>query len=456
VAWVLINENLIDNHFIKNWVAGFEEYKLNSLISPAVAENITGIPSDEIIALARIIGNGDPVTFLPGYGLQRYKNGGQTIRSILSLAVITGNIGKSGAGFNYANLQSYIYDDTKEPESYYPDKVKDHPFRRSVSMAMLGPDILKAKDPEIKAIWVERGNPVLQSPDSNSVFEAFSKMDFRVVAEQFMTDTAKMADIILPAKDIFEQSDIIGSYWSPYIQFKPKVLEPAGDVLPESEIYFNIAKLIGLDATKDIIPEPGNNNIEEWLESRIRNYPLNNLDDLKRGPVLAPGLQYIAYEDMKFDTPSGKIELYSSRLADIWKSSPFPVYSPLHCDKDHNRKYPLTIMTPNTGSRIHSQFGNLDVIRRSVETPSVELSCRDAADRGINTGNKVRVYNNMGSFESVAKVTDRALSGNIVLPNGIWTDEGGGGNCLIRPEETDLGFGAAFHGNRAEIEKLSD
>lgn len=456
VASVLIKENMIDNHFISNWVYGFEEYKQNSLISPEKAEKITGIPEEEIIDLARMIGKGYPVTFLPGYGLQRYKNGGQTIRAILSLAIITGNLGKTGTGFNYANLQSYIYDDIPEPLSYYPDPLRDHPFRRSVSMAKLGHDILKTKDPEIKAIWVERGNPLLQLPDSGSVYEAFSKMDFIVVAEQFMTDTAKMADIILPAKDMFEQSDIISSYWSPYIQFKPKILEPEGEVTPETEIYFHLARLMGLVAARDIIPQPGNNNIEEWLEKRIRKYLLNNLDDLRKGPVLAPGLQNIAYEDMKFDTSSGKIELYSSLLEDKWNSSPFPVYSPIQSDSDKIRKFPLVIMTPNTGSRIHSQFGNLNVIRQSVEVPSVEISCRDASARCISNGDKIRVYNDRGSFESVAKVTGRVLPGNIVLPNGIWTDEGGGGNRLIEPEETDIGFGAAFHGNSAEIEKLSD
>ena len=92
-------------------------------------------------------------------------------------------------------------------------------------MTKLGSDILNTRNPEIKAAWIERGNPLLQSPDSNNVKKAFSALSFRVVVEQFMTDTASIADIILPAKDMFEQSDIIGSYWSPYIQFKPKVIQ---------------------------------------------------------------------------------------------------------------------------------------------------------------------------------------------------------------------------------------
>ncbi|MBA4321421.1 MAG: hypothetical protein C0408_01255, partial [Odoribacter sp.] len=358
-ARVLIDDDLIDSEFIDKYVYGFHQFKQSLSITPDDAEKITGIPASAIIELAHLIGTGERVTFLPGYGLQRYSNGGQTIRSILSLAVITGNLGKPGTGFNYANLQSYIFDHPKEPDSYYPDPASDGPFRRSVSMALLGKDLLRMKNPEIKAAWVERGNPLLQSPDSNTVSEAFAKMEFKVVVEQFMTDTASVADIILPAKDMFEQSDIIGSYWSPYVQFKPKILEPEGEIMPESEIYFLLAEHLGMEFEDDLIPGPGNENIEKWLENRIKGYSSLNLSDLRNGPVLAPGLQTVAYEDKKFETPSGLIELYSGLAQSKWKISPLPGYLPLKRDTLAKTNYPLILMTPNSGSRIHSQFGNL-------------------------------------------------------------------------------------------------
>ena len=141
------------------------------------------------------------------------------------------------------------------------------------------------------------------------MIKAFSRLEFKVVVDQFMTDTAAAADIILPAKDMFEQSDIIGSYWSPYVLFKPKVIESPGEVMPETEIYFHLAKRLNLKIDENLIPEPGNENIESWLDKRINGYSDLKVSDLKQGPVLAPGLQTIAYEDMKFDTPSGRIEL---------------------------------------------------------------------------------------------------------------------------------------------------
>jgi anaerobic selenocysteine-containing dehydrogenase len=453
VAGIIVNENLIDNLFIENHVKGYYEFRNSLKISASEAELITGIPEENIRELALIIANGGPVTFLPGYGLQRHLNGGQSVRAILSLAIITGNLGKRGAGFNFANLQSYIFDDIKEPLSYYPDAEKDLPFRRSVSMAKLGKDLLKANNPDIKAAWIERGNPVLQSPDSFNVRKAFSGMEFKVVVDQFMTDTAEMADIILPAKDMFEQSDIIGSYWSPYVQLKPKILESPGEVLPESEIYFHLAEKLKLNIGSSKIPEPGNENIESWLSSRIAGYSELVLSDLKNGPVLAPGLQKIAWEDMKFDTPSGKIELYSEDAKRIWNISELPEFVPIP-DESKNGKYPLAILTPNAGSRIHSQFGNLKIIKETAPEPAVLISTQEALKRNISSGNRIRVFNDHGEILSTARVCDRIPSGTAVLPNGIWLSEEGGANCLIDGRETDIGFGAAFHDNMVEIENV--
>jgi anaerobic selenocysteine-containing dehydrogenase len=452
IAKILIDENLIDRKYINENIAGFEAFSNSLCITKDAAEIITGIPASEIEALAHIIGMEGPVTFLPGYGLQRHFNGGQTIRSILSLAAITGNIGKPGAGFNYANLQSYVFDEVKEPDSYYPDPKRDIPFRRTLSMAKLGSDMLNTVNPVLKAAFIERGNPLLQSPDSNYVRKAFSSLQFKVVVEQFMTDTASLADIILPAKNMFEQSDIIGSYWSPYVQFKPKITEPPGDVIPESEIYFELARRLNINMPEEIIPEPGNFKIERWLENRIKGYTNLSLNDLRNGPVLAPGLQEIAYSDNKFETPSGKIELYSTEVERKWKVSPLPEFAPFSNSED---KFPLIFITPNAGNRIHSQFGNLKIVKENSEEPAVLISPIDAGQRKILTGMKVRVYNNSGELFSKARVSDRIPSGSVLLPNGIWFSEGGGGNLLIPGLETDMGFGAVFHDSKVEVE-LSD
>jgi anaerobic selenocysteine-containing dehydrogenase len=175
------------------------------------------------------------------------------------------------------------------------------------------------------------------------------------------------------------------------------------------------------------------------------------LQDLKKGPVLAPGLQHIAWEDLKFETPSGKIELWSEEAKRVWNISELPEYVEIP-DESENGKYPILILTPNAGNRIHSQFGNLKVIKDTTPEPAVLISTFDALNRSILTGNKIRLFNRNGEIFSTAQVSERIPSGTAVLPNGIWLNEGGGANFLIAGRETDIGFGAAFHDNMVEIE----
>lgn len=451
VAKILCDEGLTDDDFLKKNVKGLDEFRKSLKITVYDAAQITGIPPETIQELAYIIGNGGPVTIITGYGLQRHVNGGQTIRSILSLVILTGNIGKKGAGFNYANLQSYIFDDLKEPLSYYPDPSSDSPFRRCIAIARLGKDIQQTSGPSIKAAWIERGNPVLQVPDSTSVRKAFMHLDFKVVIEQFMTDTASLADIILPAKDMFSQPDIIGSYWSPYVQYKPAILESPGEVRPESEIYYSLAGKLGLIFDEKKLPPPGNEYIDEWLERRIGGYSHLKLCDLKKGPVLAPNLQEIAWSDLKFETASGKIELHSDEAARLWGVSVLPEFI-----ETRKSSYPLKFLTPNAGNRLHSQFGNLEIIRNSSEEPALLMSYSDARSRNVRTGDLVKIFNENGSLILKVRLSERIRKGIVVLPNGIWLSEGGGGNFLTGAIETDMGYGAAFHDEMVEIEKTEN
>lgn len=451
MARVIIDRGMTDREFIRKHVAGFDEFKVSLQMTPDKAQEITGVPADEIIELAVAAASAGRLTIIAGYGLQRYTNGGQTIRSLLTIPVITGMIGKPGCGFNFASLQSYIFDDLKEPLSYYPDRESDKPFRRAISMAKFGPDFFSLKEPGIKVAWIERGNPLIQLPGSSEVRKAFESVPFKVVVEQFMTDTAAMADIILPAKGIFEQADVVGSYWNPYAQYKPKITDLPGEVIPESEIYWRLAQLMGISSGEDnSLPAPG--DYDSWLMERISHTPGFRLDELLGKPVIPEQNEHPAYANMKFDTPSGKIELWSDSAVKLWGVNPLPSYEP---PADFGESHlPFRLMTPNIASRIHSQFGNLEVIKSVVEEPVWEISVADARRRGLRSGDKIRIFNSRGEVAGRVKVTPRVKSGSLVFPNGIWLGEGGGVNILIEPSETDMGHGAAFHNTRADIEKL--
>ena len=453
LAKCLILHEKVDEPFIRKHVLGYDAFRETlETISLEETSQVCGISLPMIEKLAKWMADIRPMTLVPGYGLQRFTNGGQTIRCLLALSVITGQIGKPGACFHYADLQGDVFSRLKEPQSYYPDPARDGLFRRCVATARLGEEMDKLKDPPLLMAWVERGNPVSQNPDSRRIREAFRKLEFRVVVDEFLTDTAQEADIILPAKNLFEQSDIISSYWNPYIQYKPKVLDPPPGVRPESEIYDHLARQMGFqeEEIRYFIPAPGDRSTEFWLKKQVEQIPGLSWDSLMEGPVLAPGLQEIAFEDFRFPTPSGKIELWSEDAAKIWGTSPLPVYvAPLNGKPE----YPFQLMSPNTKNRIHSQFGNLESIRAVAEPPHAAISARDAHSKGILTGQSIRVFNETGEVRLPAKIDGSLRPGLVVICNGYWHQEGACPNNLTTGRETDMGHGTAFHDTWVNIEK---
>lgn len=452
IARELIRNDWIDKDFIKNHCLGYDEFAES--LEPFTLENVSEIcriPISDIEELAKEIGMSKAMTIIPGYGMQRYANGGQTIRCLLSLSILTGNIGKPGACWHYANLQSYVFDDVKEPESYYPG-TGDKPFRRKVSVAKLGNDILTLKDPKIKMIWVERGNPLTQNPDSNTNHKAFRNADFCVVVEQFMTDTAKEADLILPAKNLFEQSDIIGSYWNPYVQLKQKVIEPAGEVKPETEIYYELAQRLGFDQ-KDILdklPEPNDAAIERYLQKFLDKFPELNLESLKEGPQLAKSYEEIPFADLLFPTPSKKIELISEEAHKLWGVSALPSYDPL---TESSELFPLQLLSPNSKNRIHSQFGNLQIIKQFENKTILFINPTDAKYRQILAGEEVEIFNDNGKSLVEAQIDYGIRKGCVVLTNGHWHSDGASPNLFTDGRETDMGHGTAFHDTWLEMKK---
>jgi anaerobic selenocysteine-containing dehydrogenase len=460
LAHVLFRDGLVDTPFLEAHVLGHEAYRDRvAQCTPAWAESITDVPARYIERLAEMIGSVKPVTICAGFGMQRYVNSGQTMRAMISLLALTGNVGRPGAGWQFANLQSAVFDDVKDPLAFYPPAEPDGVARISLSTARLGRDMLDQGDPPLKMAWVERGNPIPQNPDTNSVLEAFRALDFRVVVEQFLTDTAREADIVLPAKTLFEQADVIGAYWHPYIQLKAKVLDPPGEVKPESEVYRLLAERLGLP-TGDVdrrIPGPGDDDIDAWLQDKVSAVPGLDMEKLRVGPVLPPGYRPVAFEDLTFPTPSGRIEILSTEAEKRWDVDALPGWSePEEARSTTGRDgdpYPLYLMTPNTKNRIHSQFGNLRMIRAQDPEPVIHVSPVDALSRGIGEGDVVRVFNPRGSLELPCRFDFGLRAGCVSITNGWWLIDGGAVNVLSAGRETDMGHGAAFHENQVEVER---
>ncbi len=502
IAGLLIDNSWIDVRFIAEHVRGFERFSdVARAMTPEMASEITDVPTHYIHRLAELIGTYGPVTISPGFGMQRYTNSGQTMRSILALLAITGNIGKPGAGWVYANLQSQIFEEVKDPIACYPPGFSTaqtsrteaagnstvdaaagngavqatDPVRVSISTALLGQQMLAAADPSLRMAWVERGNPVTQNPETHTVLEAFRSLEFVVVIDQFLTDTAREADLVLPAKTMFEQSDVIGAYWHPYIQLKQKLIEPLGEVKPESEVYYLLARKLGFgeEALAGKIPGPTDDDIESFLEEKLAPFEGLSLEKLREGPMLPPDHQEVAFSDHLFPTPSGKIELYSEEAAARWDVAPVPTYrEPVESSRVQESgavadppepattsaeaaRYPLYLMTPNTKNRIHSQFNNLQMIRQFGDQPFVFMNPDDAAIREIRDGARVEIFNDRGSLRLEARMENGLKAGCVAVTNGWWISEGGTVNFCSHGRETDMGHGAAFHDNMVEVRCMS-
>ncbi len=241
MARVVVDAGLHDRAFLDRHAHGFERYldRLDDYPLERVAA-ITGVPAAAIESLALEYARSKPALVIAGFGLQRHHRAGQTMRAAALLPALTGNIGVAGAGWQYANLNSHCLNDPPLPPE--PDRV-----RRSIPVSRLGPALAEIDAPRIAAAFVEKGNPVSQNPRSSSVREAFEQLDLLVVVDQFMTDTARLAHYVLPAKTMFEQEDLVTAYWHPYLQRRTKLWNPPGGVKTESDIWRLLSERLGFD-----------------------------------------------------------------------------------------------------------------------------------------------------------------------------------------------------------------
>ena len=457
VAHLLVRRGGVDEAFVRRHVHGYEAFAaMLDEYPPERVAAVTGVGSGVLERLAELLATVRPMTLCAGFGMQRYTNSGQTMRALLALVALTGNIGRRGAGWVYANLQSHVFTHPRDPLAFFPPELDEAPERVSVSVARLGRDIAAQTGPALKMAWIERGNPASQQPETPSVLAALRGLEFRVVVDQFLTDTAREADVVLPAKTMFEQADVITAYWHHQIQIKEKVLEPPGEVRPESEVYWALACRLGLDeaAVRRELPEPGDAGVEAYLRRRLEPLPGVTLERLREGPVPAPGAEEVAFAGLEFPTPSGRIELLSGEAASRWGADPLPRWTPPAEWAPADPRHPLQLLTPNTKDRIHSQFGNLAALREVAGEPVLAMHPADARARGLADGAQVRVFNGRGSITLALRLDHGVRPGCVVTPNGRWAAEGGAVNLLSCARETDMAHGAAFHDNAVEVEPV--
>ncbi len=277
----LIAMGAVDEDFVASHTVGYDDYRdLTENYTLEDAQERTGVPAAKIRQLAEMIAANRPLSLVCGYGLQRYDNGGQTVRAISLIPALLGDVGVSGGGWYYANLQSAIDGGLPLPEK--PGQV------RSVPVGRLATALNELSDPPLRVAWIQKANPVIANPNTNLLLRGLERLDLIVVVEQFMTDTARNADLVLPAATLFEQTDVNTGYWHSYIQIRDKIIDPPGSCRPEYQIFRDLAQ--GFAMPLEFFPKDSERALNDLLAQVSRV----TLDDLRKGPHLAPWDQEIA------------------------------------------------------------------------------------------------------------------------------------------------------------------
>ncbi|HCY85065.1 MAG TPA: hypothetical protein DHV36_08020 [Desulfobacteraceae bacterium] len=430
---VIITEGLTDDAFIADHVLGFKRFsKTIATFSPERAQKITGVPATTIRDLALEYSRTPKAAIYPGYGMQRYSNGGNAVRSINALAAITGHIGYSGAGIHYASKSMSPY--ISGPEARSEGWVKD---RRTFPAHGLGAFLAQADDPPVKAAFFFCANPMVQTPDLTRAMAGLKQVEFKVVFDQFMTDTAACADLIFPAATVFEQDDIFTtSMFSHWINVSEQAVKPPGPLIPEFEFYLKLSAHMDMDLGFSSSRE----FLDQCTEPLISALKLAN--DFDGQDLEELGASYarfsdhdIAWHDRHFATPSGKIELFSHRAAEDGLS-PLPEYfAPL----SPSATYPLRLLTCHTVSAMHSQ-GMMD----NTGLPEVFVSAHTAETFGLSQGIEVEVKGEGGTIKAVVKIDDAIMKNTAFMYQGYW-HKSGAVNFLTCERVTDMGGQAAFY-----------
>lgn len=455
IARIIIEKGLYDKGFIEKHGFGFDEFKkLVSGYTLKNAETITGISSDDIENLAIDYATKGPAIIEVGNGLELHINGVQTIRAIMLLQALTGNIDIKGGvlmpekGPDLVNLELERNNIQAVPGITSENLPLLWAYNNMINVNRLPETLLSGKPYPLKALIVIGGNPILTGPNASHQKEAFKKLDFMVVMDLFMTETAKLADIVLPGATCYESDNlkILND-----IYMVPGVIKPVGQAWPTWKLWFELAKKMGYG---DSFPWT---NLDEAIDEHLAPIGITSADLLKKpeGIKLIHKRSYRKYEINGFGTQTGKIEFSSPVIKNAGYNA-LPVFINPHETETYRelkQQYPYIMMS---GGRIkhfyHSQHRNIPALLKKSPCPVVEISPKDAIRKGIKDGEPVRIFSPRGSVTAKAMFVNGLGRGLLAMTHG-WS------NSNIN-ELTDDGFldpisgFPAYRGFLCNIEKV--
>jgi len=452
---VIIRDDLIDRVYVDLHTEGFDELSTHVLsCTPNWAANICGVEASHIEQLAREYASTRPAMIRTLIGAEHREQGAMFFRTITCLPALIGSWRERGGGYS-RSVGSYAKVNVDDGCFDVP-ALEVNPESRSLSMNAIGRNLTDANlAPPIRALFVYNGNPLVTAPNAALTRRGLEREDlFTVVSEQFVTDTARYADVIFPACTQIEQDDVVPAWGHLFLGWNHKAIEPRGESVPNTELWRRLSRAMGFEE-----PELYESD-ESLLAGALHDL---DLEALKRDGFVRLSLpeQVLPYANGAFPTASGRALLASRSFTAIGLPS-LPTFVPgretLGGDPELRGRYPLAMMSSKIHQRfLNASYSHLEHHAGPEGTIYCELHPTDAATRGIRHGDPVRVFNDRATLMATAHVsasTSRVRPGVVIVPFG-WvgerTNDGNTVNMLTSDTPTDWGGGVAFYDTLVEV-----
>ena len=474
----IVRQGLVDKEWVEKHTVGFPELAVRAAeFTPDYVEQVTGVPAEDVARFAREFATIQPSVIRLGVALERHAGGGQTIRAVCAIPALTGSWRHVGGGLLQMPLWEFPIDWARVSR---PDFIR--PGTRVVNNLQLGRALTgdMKLDPPIMGLYIYNTNPVSQAPETNKIARGLSREDlFFVTAEHFVTDTAAYADIILPATMAGEHDDMMFSWGHFYLTINEKAIDPRGEAKSNAEIFRLLAAAFGFD---DPQFKMGDMDLaEHYLKWDAPQMAGIDMEYFRRHGYfhLAVGTpdDRLPHANGNFPTPSGKVEFLVKDAKNFVASAfrmgyedmqsgepvdPLPGYVPPRESVATNPKlaetYPLNIVSPKSHGFLNSCYANEKHKIKGQGEQFVMISPKDAAARSIREGDPVRVYNDRGDFEGLARVTDDVREGVIVATLGYWRSlnrSDGSVNSISSAEFCGLGRAPTFSDNLVQVVRVN-
>lgn len=444
VMHVLVRDGLTDADYIAARTTGFERLRDEVLphYPPRRVEAITGVAAADVERLAALYGRARAPFLRLGMGMSRNSGGGMAVRTVACLPALVGAWGKPGGGalLDTALIWNFDYDAVRRPD-LLPRPV------REVNHSLLGRALLETADPPIMALFVAANNPAVTCPDQTRVVAGLSREDlFTVVHDSFLSDTARFADIVLPACTALESEDLYRSYGTYYVQHGPHLIAPLGESRSNLWLVQELARRLGLE--DEVFRRDTRAHIASLLAGAAGPSASLSVEGLVgAGPV-----------KLAYAHTGPTVTYFSSEAMAAEGLPPLPEWQPDPEEQGEGARLPLRLLTGPGHFQHHTAFAGVEALRRRQGPPACVLHPANAEARGIRDGDPVLLFNDRGEVGMTARVSADTLPGVVTVEGNRARAtylRGGPLNVLTADRLADMGGGATYQSTWLDVRPLN-